>query len=187
MRVHRLLSALLLLRPVNQLFYENTTDGAYATLFFAESLVYGVIGVVLGYFAAVIIVSGLVLAHAHAHNHSTAAAGDDAAHSTAPARVLTPQQATQHFPPEEIGKIRTITQDTLAMVQAGDQRGAVARVKDLETIWDKDQPTLQPRDATAWHFLDGQVDAVLTSVRAAKPNPTAQQYALQALLRTVAD
>ena len=36
MRVHRLLSALLLLRPVNQLFYENTTDGAYATLFFAE-------------------------------------------------------------------------------------------------------------------------------------------------------
>ena len=56
----------------------------------------------------------------------------------------------RNFPPAEIAKFRTIAQDTLAKVQAGDQAGATARIKDLETAWDDDQATLQPLDETAW-------------------------------------
>ena len=63
--------------------------------------------------------------------------------------------------PPEIAKFRTIAQDTLAKVQAGDQTGATARIKDLETAWDDDQATLQPLDETAWTVLDGQIDSVL--------------------------
>ena len=35
--------------------------------------------------------------------------------------------------------------------------------------WDADQPSLQPRDQTAWTFLDGEIDAVLQAVRADSP------------------
>ena len=51
-----------------------------------------------------------------------------------------PGTATAKFPPAETAKFRTITQDTLAKLQAGDQTGATARIKDLETAWDDDQP-----------------------------------------------
>ena len=49
------------------------------------------------------------------------------------------QSATANFPPAEVTKFRTIVQDTLAKVHAGDQTGATTRIKDLETAWD-DQP-----------------------------------------------
>ncbi|MBV8691001.1 MAG: hypothetical protein JOY57_05025, partial [Actinobacteria bacterium] len=69
--------------------------------------------------------------------------------------------------------------------QAGDNAGATARAKDLETTWDKDQPVLEAKDATAWHFLDGEIDKVLTSVRAKSPNPTTEVTALQTLLQSL--
>ena len=77
---------------------------------------------------------------------------------------------------------QVITQDTLAKVQSGDQTGATARIKDLETAWDDDQATLQPMDDKAWTVLDGQIDAVLHSLRAGSPNPATETQALTTLL-----
>ena len=59
-------------------------------------------------------------------------------------------------------------------------------MKDLETAWDDAQPTLKPLDETAWAVLDGQIDAVLTAVRAATPDTAAETDALKALLATLA-
>ena len=81
-----------------------------------------------------------------------------------------------------MAKFRVIAQDTLAKVQAGDQAGAVNRIKDLETAWDHDQPTLQPINSTAWSILDGQIDAVLKALRASNPDQTAQTHTLTTLL-----
>jgi hypothetical protein len=81
-----------------------------------------------------------------------------------------------------VAKFRAVTQDTLAKVQAGDQAGATARVKDLETAWDDDQATLQPLDDTAWTVLDGRIDSVLTALRANKPDPATETQTLTALL-----
>jgi hypothetical protein len=96
--------------------------------------------------------------------------------------TLTPGQVTANFPQAEVAKFRTIVQDTLAKVQAGDQTGATGRIKDLETAWDDDQATLQPMDKTAWQVLDGQIDSVLKSLRASTPDPATEKHTLTALL-----
>lgn len=139
--------------------------------------------VMLAYFAAVAVATGVVLAVANAQPHAQPAADDGP--GTAPPASLPPGQATTHFPPAEVGKFRTITQDTLAKLKAGDQAGATRRVKDLETAWDDDQDTLQPMDGTAWNVLDGQIDTVLTSLRAKHPDAAAEQTALTTLLTSL--
>lgn len=148
----------------------------------------------LAYFALVVVITAGVLARANAQPHAAASADESEASSPQPspqgpsaaAPALTPQQATQSFPPAEIAKFRTIAQDTLTKLQAGNQTAATKRVKDLETAWDADQPTLQPRDQTAWTLLDGKVDAVLKALRAKTPDPTAEQDALHALVQALA-
>ena len=136
--------------------------------------------IMLGYYAAVAVATGAMLVWAAGQPHATASEQET---SAAPVTTtLTPGQATAHFPPAEVAKFRTIAQDTLAKVRAGDQTGATARIKDLETAWDDDQATLQPLDDTAWHVLDGRIDSVLKAVRASQPDPATETQTLTALL-----
>jgi len=151
----------------------------------------------LGYFGAVAVVTAGVLVWAAAQPHAAPASDEaetgspanqvaaPAAGSPAPVQV-TPTQVTAHFPAADLAPLRTITQDTLARVEAGNQGAAKTRVKDLETAWDKDQTKLKPMDATAWTFLDGRIDAVLTSIRAPKPDKVAEAAALHGLLSSLA-
>ncbi|MEU7507842.1 hypothetical protein [Streptomyces lavendulae] len=100
---------------------------------------------------------------------------------------ISPQEATLPFPPAEIAKFRTITSDTLAKVDSGDQRAATSRVTDLETAWDDDQSTLEPKSEKAWSFLDGEIDRVLKAVRAPHPDKPTEVDALDALLTPSAE
>jgi hypothetical protein len=135
----------------------------------------------LGYYAVVAVATGVVLVWSAGQPHAIAASEQET--SAAPVTTtLTPGQATAHFPPAEVAKFRTIAQDTLARVQAGDQTGARTRIKDLETAWDDDQATLQPLDDNAWRVLDGRIDSVLKAVRASQPDPVTETQTLTALL-----
>jgi uncharacterized membrane-anchored protein len=136
----------------------------------------------VGYFAVVAIAAGGILAFAHSQPHAAAAAAEEGPAATG--TTLTPQQATQSFPAAEIAKLRTVTQGTLTIVQAGDQAAAKTSIKQLETAWDDDQATLQPLDKTAWTFLDGQIDVALQAVRAGRPDRAAETAALGALLQS---
>ena len=80
---------------------------------------------------------------------------------------------------------RTIAQDTLQLVDSGDQAGAAQRITDLETAWDDDQASLQPKDCQTWTFVDQQIDAVLTAVRASSPDTGQEDQAIHALLVTL--
>lgn len=82
----------------------------------------------------------------------------------------------------DLSSYRTITQDTLGLLQRGDQTGATSRVTDLETAWDQGQGRLQARDDAAWTRVDGKVDTVLKSLRASNPDPAAETTALNDLL-----
>jgi uncharacterized membrane-anchored protein len=138
--------------------------------------------VMLGYYAAIAAATVAVLIWAVGQPHSVAAASEAESGSSVTASLAPGQKATANFPPAEVAKFRTIAHGTLAKVQAGDQTGATARIKDLETAWDDDQPTLQPLDDTGWTVLDGQVDNVLTALRASDPDPVAETQALTTLL-----
>ncbi|MEU6324317.1 hypothetical protein ABZ856_44115, partial [Streptomyces sp. NPDC047009] len=75
-----------------------------------------------------------------------------------------------------------IAADTLGKLNSGDQAAATTRVTDLETAWDADQPTLEPKDEQAWHFLDSEIDHALTALRAPNPDKTTEVKALNTLL-----
>ncbi|WP_433208720.1 COG4705 family protein [Nocardia sp. CA-107356] len=137
----------------------------------------------LGYYALVTALAAVLLVWASAQPHPTASASEEEA---APAAAtMVPGQMTAQFPPSEIAKFRTITQDTLTKVQAGQHNDAKARIKDLETAWDQDQDTLQPVDKTAWDVLDAQIDSALEALRASKPDPATETRTLTTLLTSL--
>jgi uncharacterized membrane-anchored protein len=135
----------------------------------------------LGYYAVVAVATGALLVWAAGQPHATAASEEETGEAPVTTQ-LTPGEVTAHFPPAEVAKFRTIAEDTLTKVQAGDQTGATARIKDLETAWDDDQATLRPLDATAWTVLDGRIDNVLKAVRASTPDTATETQTLTALL-----
>jgi uncharacterized membrane-anchored protein len=89
------------------------------------------------------------------------------------------------FTADDLAGFRRITQDTLSLVQGGQQAAALTRVTDLETSWDDAQAKLQAKDPTTWKMLDGKIDVVLNQLRAQQPNPTYQKTALQNLLNAL--
>jgi hypothetical protein len=131
------------------------------------------------------VVTGALLVWAAGQPHAVSAAAEAEPGSSVTATLYPGQSAIANFPPAEITKFRTIAQDTLAVLQAGDQTGATARIKDLETAWDDDQPTLQPMDDTAWTVLDGQIDSVLKALRAGNPDLATEKQALTQLLTSL--
>ena len=76
----------------------------------------------------------------------------------------------------------TITQDTLTMLEAGDQPGATAQITDLESAWDNAQATLERRNTAEWHAVDDRIDTVLRELRSTNPNSATEAQALRALL-----
>jgi hypothetical protein len=136
--------------------------------------------VMLGYLCAVAVATGALLTWANAQPHASPSAEAE----SGPAVVIPVAhgQVAAHFPAANVANYRTITADTLSKVQAGDQAGATARIKDLETAWDDDQATLQPMDDTTWTAIDGRIDTVLTALRATTPDPATEQQELNDLL-----
>jgi hypothetical protein len=142
--------------------------------------------IMLGYYAVVAVATGAVLVWAAGQPDETATASENESGGSSVTATLAPgQSATANFPPAETAKFRTVAQDTLAKVRAGDQSGATARIKDLETGWDDDQATLRPLDDTAWTVLDGQIDGVLTALRTSNPDPVTETQTLTALLTSL--
>ncbi|HEY1972727.1 MAG TPA: hypothetical protein VGH89_32595 [Pseudonocardia sp.] len=82
----------------------------------------------------------------------------------------------------DLSAFRQITQDTLNLLNAGNQSGATARITDLETAWDNAEARLKPRDKAAWTDIDERIDTVLRELRATSPNPDRERSALTALL-----
>jgi uncharacterized membrane-anchored protein len=77
---------------------------------------------------------------------------------------------------------RTITQDTLSLVDKGDLGGAKTRVGDLEYEWDNAQSRLKPMNGAKWTEVDNAIDKVLREVRSVNPNAQTSKSALESLL-----
>lgn len=109
-----------------------------------------------------------------------AAIQSDTSDTRSTSGAATSTQAT--LPLGDMTTFKTITQDTLDKLNAGDQSGATTRIGDLEYEWDNAQSRLRPKDKTAWTKVDGKIDTVLRELRAVNPNTMTEKTALQALL-----
>lgn len=139
----------------------------------------------VGYYAVVILAAGALLQWASMQPHGSAAGGgEDEPGPAAAAAPLAPGRVSA-FPAADIAGFRSITKDTLAKVNAGDQSGARTRITDLETSWDHAQDRLQGIDLDAWSTLDHQIDAVLTSIRSPSPNVDTEKQSLTTLLASL--
>ncbi|HEY4006439.1 MAG TPA: hypothetical protein VGM60_14810 [Pseudonocardia sp.] len=91
-------------------------------------------------------------------------------------------QTARPSPLGDLSKFRKITQDTLGLLNAGNQSGATTRVDDLETEWDNAEARMKPKDKAEWTTIDGKIDTVLRDLRATSPKPASERAALTALL-----
>ncbi len=143
----------------------------------------------LGVLAATAVATVALLTWTNSQPHVSSLGEEGPAPSCDSGSPLDQAGATQHvaqnFPASSVDHYRTITQDTLALVTSGDQSGAKSRVTDLETAWDDDQSTLQPKDCQAWTFVDQQIDPVLSAVRDSHPDQATEKKALGTLLATL--
>ncbi|MDB4978954.1 MAG: hypothetical protein JWM56_1140 [Candidatus Peribacteria bacterium] len=106
------------------------------------------------------------------------------------AALQTPAHATasnsgavqQTSPLGDLSVFRTITQDTIGLLDAGKQSEATARIGDLEYEWDNAQSRLKSKDTAEWTKIDGKIDTVLRELRAVRPTKTSEKSALEALL-----
>jgi uncharacterized membrane protein YkoI len=97
-------------------------------------------------------------------------------------RALALDAANQSQPIGDLSSFRIIAADTLAIVNTGKLARAKARIKDLETSWDRAEAKLRPRDPERWLSIDKVIDAALVQLRADKPQASASKDALQDLL-----
>ena len=97
-------------------------------------------------------------------------------------RALAGATANQSRPLGDLSSFRTIAVDTLAIVNTENLTSAKARIKDLETNWDKAEARLRPRNPERWLLIDKAIDAALTQLRADRPQASASKEALQNLL-----
>jgi len=143
----------------------------------------------LGVLAATAACTVALLGWADAQPHVSALDDEGPAPSCSSGKPLDQAQATaqvaKKFPADRVASYRTITEDTLALVGSGDQARAKSRLTDLETAWDDDQDSLQPKDCQAWTFVDQEIDPALSAVRASHPDPATEEKTLQTLLTTL--
>ncbi len=85
----------------------------------------------------------------------------------------------------DLNDFKTLTDDTLALAQAGKLAKAKTRVTDLETAWDDAEASLKPMNPAKWHEIDDSIDHVLKQLRAAQPDAARCTAALQALSRII--
>jgi uncharacterized protein HemX len=93
--------------------------------------------------------------------------GKQAAASVTPGRPL-----------GDLSKFRTVAQDMLSLVRAGDWNGAKSRAADLESAWDDGQARMQPMNPDEWTQMDNAIDVVLKKTRASSPDAAAVLEAL---------
>jgi uncharacterized membrane-anchored protein len=136
--------------------------------------------------AAVGTVGLLTWANAQPHQSALSEGAAPSCSSGTPLdQVQATTQVAADFPSASISSYRTIVTDTQDLVASGDQQGAQTRITDLETAWDADQGSLQPKNCQAWTYVDGQIDQVLTSVRASSPDQATEDQAMTSLLTTL--
>lgn len=98
---------------------------------------------------------------------------------------LTAPAAVTLSPLGDLSAYSAIVAESRSIAAGGDLVAAEKRITDLETLWDKNEPTLRPADPAAWATVDDAADAAFKALRADAPDAAAVDAALTALQATL--
>jgi hypothetical protein len=87
----------------------------------------------------------------------------------------------------DLAAYATIVADTRDLAESGDLAGAEKRITDFETQWDDAEPTMRPKEPSAWGNVDAAADHALAALRTRQPDPAKVKGALTALSSVLAD
>lgn len=138
-----------------------------------------------GMWQTIVFLAVILLAGGVGYALRTAALQDDTTVSAAllPAPGQPAQPAPAHTSPlGDVSTFRGITQDTLNLLNGGNQAGATSHVDALEIQWDDAEARLKPKNKAEWTRVDGKIDKVLRELRATSPDQASEKDALTALL-----
>ncbi|MDD2465676.1 MAG: hypothetical protein PHI97_16890 [Desulfobulbus sp.] len=94
--------------------------------------------------------------------------------------------AASHMRPlGDLSHYRTISVDSLALVDSGNLVEAKSRVRDLESAWDRAAGRLRSMDQKTWTKVDGAIDSVLHNLRAFHQDATECHASLLSLITTI--
>ena len=108
----------------------------------------------------------------------TAARAEDAPKGTPAVAAV----ADKMGPLGDLSAFKKIAEDTLVLVQTNDLVAAKARIKDLETAWDKAEEQLRKMNQGSWTSVDKSIDRALAQLRSGKPDAAACTTALKTLI-----
>ena len=111
----------------------------------------------------------------------TAGSGYFLRHSQLQAEAVASTSAAA--PLGDLSNFRKISNDTLAMVGAGNLAAAKTRVADLESAWDDAEARLKPMNPDKWAAVDDAIDAVLRNLRSVRQDAAACRTSLESLIR----
>lgn len=85
----------------------------------------------------------------------------------------------------DLSPLKTIVVDVQAIAAKGDLVAAEKRITDFESLWDKDQPAMQPLNETAWGNIDDAADAAIHSLRDSAPDKAKVENTVKDLIATL--
>ncbi|MHA6622383.1 COG4705 family protein [Pseudonocardia sp. DLS-67] len=144
-----------------------------------------------GTWQTAVVVSLIVLAGATGYFWRTSALAAETSDTTSDTTAAQPATAgaqaapAPHSPLGDLSTFRVITQDTLGLLDSGDQSGATSRIRDLEIEWDNAEARLKPKNKAAWTEIDDKIDTALRELRRTSPDPNSERTALTQLLAAI--
>jgi hypothetical protein len=85
----------------------------------------------------------------------------------------------------ETAEFVKLTKATLAALAATKETDMVAKLTDLETVWDDQENKLRPKNESTWTTLDKTLDKAISALRSSHKNLVKGKAALEELLKNL--
>ena len=101
-----------------------------------------------------------------------------AADTPAALSVLAPVYSAAETTP-----FKALATETIAALDAGKKDKMIAKLTDLETIWDEKEDALSPKAPATWTIIDKTLDRGISALRSSKTDLTKGKAALQDFIK----
>jgi hypothetical protein len=86
---------------------------------------------------------------------------------------------------KETAEFKALAKETIAALDAGKNTEMIAKLTDLETVWDEKEESLKPKDPATWTLIDKTLDKAISALRSSKTDFPKGKVALEGLVKSL--